>query len=112
MKLPLTLPTKVPSLILAYARCIAHGCDISHGLQQQRLAVRSGYWPLFRYDPGLVAAGKNPLQLDSQPPSVPLEDYIYNEGRYTALRQSSPEVSRTLLEEARQDVVNRWKRYQ
>jgi pyruvate-ferredoxin/flavodoxin oxidoreductase len=101
-----------PSLIIAYAPCIAHGFDLIHGLEQQKLAVLSGHWPLFRYDPRLVAEGKNPFQLDSQPPSVPLENYIYNESRYTVLRQTHPELAEKLLEEARRDVRNRWKIYE
>ncbi len=74
------------SLIIAYAHCIAHGIDISLGLTQQKLAVQSGHWPLFRFNPKLGAEGKNPLQLDSNPPSIPLENYLYNETRYTALQ--------------------------
>ena len=67
------------SLIVAYAQCIGQGFDLVHGNAQQHLAVESGYWPLLRYDPRLQREGKNPLQLDSRAPSVPLEDYIYNE---------------------------------
>jgi pyruvate-ferredoxin/flavodoxin oxidoreductase len=99
-------------LIIAYAHCIAHGYDMAHGLQQQRLAVQSGHWPLFRYDPRLIGEGKNPFQLDSRPPSIPLETYIYNESRYTMLQQSHPDVAKKLLEEAQQDVANRWKTYE
>ncbi len=61
-----------------------------HGLDQQKAAVQSAYWPLFRYNPALAAEGKNPFQLDSRPPSLPLEKYVYNEGRYTMLARSSP----------------------
>lgn len=101
-----------PSLILAYAPCIAHGFDLIRSLEQQKLAVQSGHWPLFRYNPKLRSEGDNPFQLDSQPPSIPLENYIYNESRYTALRQTHPELARKLLEEARQDVLDRWKTYE
>ncbi len=101
-----------PSLIIAYATCIAHGIDMTHGLSQQKLAVQSGHWPLFRFDPRRVAEGKNPMQLDSKAPSVPLEDYIYNETRYSMLRQSHPEEAKKLLEEAREDVAARWKMYE
>jgi pyruvate-ferredoxin/flavodoxin oxidoreductase len=101
-----------PSLILAYAPCIAHGIDLIHSLEQQKLAVQSGHWPLFRYNPKLSGEGKNPFQLDSQPPSIPLENYIYNESRYTALRQTHPELASKLLEKARQDVLDRWKTYE
>jgi len=101
-----------PSLIIAYATCIAHGIDMKHGLSQQKLAVQSGHWPLFRFDPRRAAEGKNPMQLDSKAPSVPLEDYIYNETRYSMLRQSHPEEAKKLLEEAREDVAARWKMYE
>ena len=100
------------SLIIAYAHCIAHGYDMAHGLDQQKLAVQSGHWPLFRFDPRKVAEGKNPLQMDSKAPSIPLENYLYNEGRYTMLKQSHPEEAKKLLEEAQQDVLNRWKIYE
>jgi len=101
-----------PSLIIAYGPCIAHGIDMANGLQQQKLAVQSGYWPLFRYNPKLAAEGKNPFQLDSRPPSIPLENYIYNESRYTMLQQSHPQAAKKLLEQAQQDVANRWKKYE
>jgi pyruvate-ferredoxin/flavodoxin oxidoreductase len=101
-----------PSLIIAYAHCIAHGIDMTHGLGQQKLAVQSGHWPLFRFDPRRTALGKNPMQLDSKPPSVPLEEYLYNETRYTMLRQSHPEEAKKLLELAQGDVAARWKMYE
>jgi pyruvate-ferredoxin/flavodoxin oxidoreductase len=101
-----------PSLIIAYATCIAHGIDMKQGLSQQKLAVQSGHWPLFRFDPRRAAEGKNPMQLDSKAPTVPLEDYIYNETRYSMLRQSHPEEAKKLLEEAREDVAARWKMYE
>ncbi len=101
-----------PSLIVAYGHCIAHGYDLVHGLEQQKLAVQSGYWPLFRYNPDLVAQGKNPLQLDSRAPAIPLENYIYNETRYTMLKNSNPEAAAQLLKEAQEDVNQRWKLYQ
>jgi pyruvate-ferredoxin/flavodoxin oxidoreductase len=103
---------KGPSLIIAYATCIAHGIDLKNGLTQQKLAVQSGHWPLFRFDPRRTAEGKNPMQLDSKPPSVLLEDYIYNETRYSMLRQSHPVEAKKLLEEARADVAARWKMYE
>jgi len=101
-----------PALIIAYGHCIAHGIDMVHGLDQQKAAVQSAYWPLFRYNPALTAEGKNPFQLDSRPPSLPLEKYIYNEGRYTALKRSSPETAAILLAEAQHDVDLRWKLYE
>jgi pyruvate-ferredoxin/flavodoxin oxidoreductase len=100
-----------PSLILAYSHCIAHGYDLVHGLDQQKLAVQSGHWPLFRYNP-VAAAGQANFVLDSKAPSIPLEQYIYNETRYTMLRQGNPDEAKLLLGEAQQDVNDRWKRYE
>jgi pyruvate-ferredoxin/flavodoxin oxidoreductase len=101
-----------PSLIIAYSHCIAHGYDMKHGLDQQKLAVQSGYWPLFRYDPALAHTGKNPFQLDSKPPAIPLEKYTYNETRYTMLVHSDPKTAATLLAQAQEDVRVRWKMYE
>ena len=101
-----------PSLIIAYSHCIAHGYDLVHGLEQQKAAVQSAYWPLFRYSPALAAAGRNPFQLDSRPPNLPLEKYVYNEGRYSMLAQSEPEAAALLLADAQKDVETRWKLYE
>lgn len=84
---------------------------MTHSLGQQKLAVQSGYWLLFRFNPALAAQGKNPFQMDSRPPSIPLEQYIYNETRYTSLTQSHPEEAKHLLEQAKQDVLDQWKLY-
>jgi pyruvate-ferredoxin/flavodoxin oxidoreductase len=100
-----------PSLILAYSHCVAHGYDLVHGLDQQKLAVQSGHWPLFRYNPD-VAPGQANFVLDSAAPSIPLEQYIYNETRYTMLRQHDPESAKELLGLAQRDVVERWKGYE
>jgi len=101
-----------PSLIIAYCHCIAHGFDLVKGMEQQSLAVESGYWPLYRYDPRLKAEGRNPFQLDSKPPRIPLKDYAYNETRYRMLAQSMPERAELLLEEAQRAVYERWEKYQ
>lgn len=100
-----------PSLILAYSHCIAHGYDLKFGLEQQDAAVNSGYWPLYRYNPDLEAHGKNPFQLDSRAPKLPLEKYIYREGRYRMLTQSHPERAAKLLQLAEADVKARWETY-
>ena len=100
-----------PSLILAYSHCIAHGYDMANGLEQQKLAVQSGHWPLFRYNPE-AAPGHPNLVLDSRAPSVSLDKYIYNETRYTMLRQSDPEAAKALLELAQNDAIERWKHYE
>jgi len=100
-----------PSLIIAYSHCIAHGIDMRKGLEQQRLAVQSGFWPLYRYNPTLIAEGKNPLIIDSKEPSIPLEQYVYNETRYRMLLQADEQRAEMLLKQAQQDVNSRWKYY-
>ena len=101
-----------PSIIIAYCHCISHGFNLIHGLEQQKLAVQSGYWPLIRYNPNLAKEGKNPLQLDSKAPSIPLEEYTYNENRYKMLTRTMPEVAKKLLKEAQEGVLERWKLYE
>jgi len=101
-----------PSLIIAYSHCIAHGYDLIHGLDQQKAAVQSGYWTLLRYNPELLKQGKNPLQLDSRAPTLPLDKYIYNETRYSMLRHSMPEAAKRLFELAQEDVRRRWQQYE
>ncbi|HET8922933.1 MAG TPA: pyruvate:ferredoxin (flavodoxin) oxidoreductase [Candidatus Acidoferrum sp.] len=101
-----------PSLVIAYSHCIAHGYDMVFGMNQQKAAVLSGYWPLMRYNPALNLEGKNPFQLDSKPPSIPLKDYVYQEARYTILARTNPEAARQLLREAQEDVQRRWSVYE
>jgi len=100
-----------PAIIIAYSHCIAHGYDMALGMQQQKAAVLSGYWPLMRYNPALRAQGKNPFQLDSRAPSIPLENYIYQEARYSTLMRSNPDAARELLKLAQDDVNRQWKVY-
>ena len=98
-----------PSLIIAYSPCIMHGYDLVHGVEQQRLAVESGYWPLFRYDPRRVTEGKNPLQLDSGPPKVELAKFVYNETRFRMVEYMDRQRAHDLLEGARRDVRARYR---
>ncbi len=100
-----------PSIIIAYASCIAHGYDLVHGLEQQKLAVQSGYWPLMRYNPALREEGKNPFQLDSKAPSIRLKEYAYREARYTMLARGNPELAAELLKDAQDDVERQWRVY-
>ncbi len=100
-----------PSLIIAYSHCIAHGYDMAFGLEQQKAAVNSGYWPLIRYNPALRLEGKNPFQLDSKPPQIPLQRYTCQEARYTMLARSHPEIARNLLRLAQDDVDRQWRVY-
>lgn len=101
-----------PSLIIAYSHCIAHGIDMAKGFEQQDLATKTGYWPLYRFDPRLRKDGKNPLQLDSRAPKKPLKDYIYNENRYRILDRINPDAARKFLEEAQEVVNERWHQYE
>ena len=101
-----------PSLIIAYSHCIAHGYDMAFGLSQQKSAVLSGYWPLIRYNPALRQHGKNPFQLDSKAPSIPLKQYMYEEARYSMLARSHPEHARDLLRMAQDDVERQWRVYE
>jgi len=101
-----------PSLILAYSHCIAHGYNLQYGMEQQKAAVSSGHWPLFRFNPDLQLEGKNPFQLDSKPPSLPLQKYIYNETRYKMLVQAAPDTAATLLAQAQDELTRRWNLYQ
>jgi pyruvate-ferredoxin/flavodoxin oxidoreductase len=99
------------SIIIAYSPCTQHGFDMVRGHDQQKAAVMSGYWPLVRYDPRLYDLGKNPFQLDSSKPSIPLENYIYNETRFKVLTRSHPDVAKLLLESAQKEVNKRWDLY-
>jgi len=100
------------SMIIAYSPCIAHGIDMSKQLEEQKKAVKSGHWPLFRFDPRRIIEGKNPLQLDSAAPSIEMEDYMYSEDRYKALTLSKPERAAELLKQAQKDVTSRYKIYE
>lgn len=101
-----------PSMIIAYSHCIAHGINMQYGLDQQKAAVESGHWILYRYDPRRKNNGKNPLQIDSKAPSIPLADYIYKETRYKMLTKSMPERAKELLGNAEEIVKQRWNKYQ
>jgi pyruvate-ferredoxin/flavodoxin oxidoreductase len=101
-----------PSLILAYSHCIAHGIDMTKGLEQQKLATACGHWPLIRFNPMLRAAGKKPFVLDSPRPSIPLSEYAYNENRYRVLKQTHPEEAEKLMRSAQEQIENRWQTYE
>ena len=100
-----------PSLIIAYSHCIAHGINMRDGLEQQKLAVASGAWPLFRYNPQLLDEGQNPLKLDSKAPSIPVSEYAYNETRYRMLLQSDEARAEALMRLASSDAEKRWNLY-
>ena len=100
-----------PSLLLCYSHCIAHGIDMSLGLQNEDRAVKSGHWLLYRYNPDLINLGKNPLQLDSKEPSIPFKDYAYAEMRFRSLVNQNPDRARDLLELGQMDCDRRWQLY-
>ncbi len=101
-----------PSLIIAYSHCIAHGYDLAHGLEQQKLAVSTGYWPLFRYDPRRAAAGEPPMVLESGAPSGDLGKYMRNESRFRVVEQTTPERFKTLLAGAQAHARERFALYE
>lgn len=98
-----------PSLIIAYSHCIAHGYNLINGVEQQKLAVNSGFWPLYRYNPQLIEQNLNPFQLDSKAPAIPVNDYINNEARFKILRTQSPDAAEILFKKLQEDVNKRWK---
>lgn len=100
-----------PSLIIAYSHCIAHGINMGKGMQNQKAAVDSGYWQLYRFNPDLGKEGKNPFKLDSKEPKIPVKDFAYLETRYKMLTKSHPKIAEQLMKEAQEDVSNRWKEY-
>jgi len=101
-----------PSLVIAYSHCIAHSINMAKGLEQQALATKSGYWPLYRYDPRRKAQGQNPFQLDSKPASIPLKEYAYNENRYRVLEQTNPVAAAKLMTQAQAALSERWQTYE
>ncbi len=98
-----------PSIIIAYSHCIAHGIDMALGMNQQKLAVESGAWNLFRYNPVLAREGKNPLKLDSKEPSIDISEYMNNEIRFRSLKQINPERAEKLLNLAREEAKEKYK---
>jgi pyruvate-ferredoxin/flavodoxin oxidoreductase len=101
-----------PSLVVAYSHCIEHGYSIKDALDQQRLAVETGYWPLYRFDPRRVAEGKSGWQLDSAPPKTDLSVYFQRENRFRLLQAKDPERAKMLTEKAQKWVLNRYAFYQ
>lgn len=101
-----------PSIIIAYSHCIAHGINMTKALENQKAAVDSAHWTLFRYDPRNVAQGKNPLKLDSGAPKIKFEEYAYKETRYKMLTKSEPEHAAMLMKHAQEFVDDKWKIYE
>jgi pyruvate-ferredoxin/flavodoxin oxidoreductase len=101
-----------PSIIIAYSHCIAHGIDMKEGLVNQKMAVQSGHFPLYRFNPMLTKEGKNPLILDSKAPSVKYSEAVMKENRFRVLKQTYPENNKRILEEADKLVIARFDLYQ
>ena len=100
-----------PSLVIAYSHCIAHGYNMGKALEQQKLAVKSAYWPLLRFDPRRIEDNKPPLQLDSKPPTISLDSYAYNEMRYRLLLNTNPVRAQQLMHHAQRETNNRYELY-
>jgi pyruvate-ferredoxin/flavodoxin oxidoreductase len=101
-----------PSVIIGYAPCIAHGVDLSHSLRQQEMAVNSGHWALFRYDPRRAALGENPLTIDSKAPSMPYREFMASETRFSVLGRTRPEAAERYLQLAQKHVETRFNLYE
>lgn len=101
-----------PSIIIAYSHCIAHGINMEAGMKNQKAAVDSGYWQLFRFNPELSAEGKNPFKLESKGLKIPLKDYAYMETRYKMLTKTHPAIAEQLMIEAQKDVEQKVKAYE
>ncbi len=100
-----------PSIIIAYSHCAMHGYDLIKGLDQQKLAVQCGAWPLYRFNPALVNEGKNPLTIDSKEPTISVQQYAYNESRYRMLLKSDEQRAEALMKLAEKDARQRWDLY-
>ena len=101
-----------PSLIIAYSHCLMHGIDMSKGMRNQKAAVESGQWPLYRYNPDKAEKGENPMTLDSRAPKIPVKDYLQMETRFNMLQFSKPDTAKLLFAEAQEDVNARWALYE
>jgi len=101
-----------PSLLICYSPCIAHGVDLSNNLRQQDMAVSSGHWPLFRYDPRKTEQGENPLHIDSKPPSIPYRDFVATETRFSVLNRTHPAAAERYLRMAQKHVDTRFNLYE
>ncbi|OXU16215.1 Pyruvate-flavodoxin oxidoreductase [Sedimentisphaera salicampi] len=97
-----------PSIILAYSHCIAHGINMTCGLDEQKKAVNSGHWPLYRFNPNLAAEGKNPLKLDSKAPTIGFDEFAKGENRWKVLMKSNPEAAEKMMQEGSKDAKRKF----
>ncbi len=100
-----------PSIIIAYAHCVAHGYDLKYGMAHQKLAVDSGLWPTFRYDPSLVKEGGNPMQLDYKGPKIDVKNFMYQETRFKMVEKLNENNAKEYLQTAREHAQDMYKRY-
>ena len=98
------------SIIIAYSHCIAHGIDMSHGASEQNIAVKSGYWPLFHFNP-LKPKGQR-FVIDSKEPTLPIKDFMYNENRFKVIKAKNPDLAEQFLLQAESDRNSRWQKLQ
>ena len=101
-----------PSLVIAYSHCIAHGIEMKKGMEQHKLAVDTGYWPLYRYDPRHAQAGEHPFKLDSRAPKLPVSEFMSREARFAMLQRARPDDAAALGALAQHDVDERWHVYE
>jgi pyruvate-ferredoxin/flavodoxin oxidoreductase len=101
-----------PSLIIAYSHCIAHGYDLQHGPEQQKLAVETGYWPLYRYDPRRASAGQPAMQLDSSAPKGHIGQFVKNETRFRMVEQQNAERFKEMMDTASREIGARYAMYE
>ena len=101
-----------PSIVIAYSQCIAHGLDMSKGMEHQKSATATGFWPLYRFDPRRTARGENPFQLDSRKPTRPFREFAASEARFALLGRTDKETSDALLDRAQQDIDEQWHWYE
>jgi pyruvate-ferredoxin/flavodoxin oxidoreductase len=97
-----------PSIVIAYSTCVAHGINMTRGIEEQQKAVACGHWPLYRYNPALEKEGKSPLVIDSKEPTMSVEEYAYGENRYRSLKAKNPELAAELMKQLEADVQRRW----
>ena len=100
-----------PSLVIAYSTCIAHGIDMSKSMSHQKDAVKSGYWPLYRFHPSEIDEGQ-PFKLDSHKPTIPVHEFVATEARYAILERTHPDRARDLAELLQADIDERWRYYE
>ncbi len=97
-----------PSIVICYAHCVAHGINMTKGIEEQKRAVACGHWPLYRYSPALEAEGKSPLVIDSKAPTISVEEYAYKENRFRSLKAKNPDLAAKLLKQLETDISRRW----